>query len=53
MVRKLHPFTVMKKQLAEANTDFLFSAAIVLFFATLSALALYVASTIGQADLFL
>jgi hypothetical protein len=41
----------MKKQLARTDTNFLFSAAIVLFFATLSALALYAAGTIDQADL--
>lgn len=43
----------MEKQFVEKNSDFLFSAAIVLFFATLSALALYAVTTIDQPDLFL
>lgn len=43
----------MKKQFAETDTNFLFAAAVVLFFATLSALALYAASTIDPSDLFL
>jgi hypothetical protein len=42
----------MQKPNLEAHSDFLWSAAVVLFFATLSALALYAATAFEQPELF-
>jgi len=43
----------MEKQSSLTISDFLFSAAVVLFFATLSALVLYAVTAFDQPDLFL